>query len=141
MFGLSQDILETIVLCMIGAAVLGVVLVLYWKFIIAGAAAVFCIVVLANHKVPDATEAYKKVVPIITEESDDRLAFIEDCLALTDYTKKQCVNLWENREDDEVAKSDESELQLLDVSNVEYKEKRAEALKKPNAVVGHVVYR
>lgn len=152
MFGLSQDILETIVFCMIGAAVLGVILVLYWRFIIAGAAAVFCIVVLANHKVPDAPSVASvvKEVTTITEEAEDRVAFIEDCLAMTDYSKNQCVKIWEGREDEEehastvmpvVAKPAEGELQLLDVDNVDYKQKRSDALKKPNAVIGQVTYR
>jgi hypothetical protein len=78
---------------------------------------------------------------------DEHEAYIEDCMEVAKYSKTKCENLWTHREDEEpkVAKKpldtvDESELQLLDVSNKEYKARRAAALKKPGAVIGHVTF-
>jgi hypothetical protein len=144
--GISQSTMETLVLSIIAILVLGVILVLYWPFIIAGSAALFCVVVLANHKVPDAPKPRPVDViqtappvvdavpkPVEQEPFDEAKAFMEDCLSQTDYTKKQCEKIWSGREDE-----DESTLKLLDVNNREYKKRRAEALKKPHAVIGHM---
>ena len=142
MFGVSQGMLETIVLCGIAVAVLGVVLVLFWKFILAGVGVLFCFVVLANHK--PAEEPKEEVItasvqstplpPVIEKTEKDM--FLEDCLEYTDYSKKRCEFIWNNRgiEDDV---DENSKVKLLDVENKEYKRLRALALKKKNAVVIH----
>lgn len=70
---------------------------------------------------------------LMTKPENDRKYFIEDCLQFTDYNKAQCEAIWD--------KKDTSETKLLDVENVEYKERRAKALKKPNAVVAHYTLR
>jgi hypothetical protein len=41
----------------------------------------------------------------------------------------------------ETAKTSEGEIKLLDVDNAEYRQRRAEALAKPNAVVGQTTVR
>jgi len=41
----------------------------------------------------------------------------------------------------ETAKTSEGEIKLLEVDNTEYRQKRAEALAKPNAVVGQITLR
>jgi hypothetical protein len=69
----------------------------------------------------------------MTKPENDGKYFIEDCLQFTDYTKAQCEAIWNKREAEEV--------KLLDVDNVKYKQRRAEALKKPNAVVAHYTLR
>ena len=142
MFGVSQSMLETIVLCGIAVAVLGVVLVLFWKFILAGVGVLFCFVVLANHK--PAEEPKEEVItasvqttplPPVVEKTEKDM-FLEDCLEYTDYSKKRCEFIWNNRgiEDDV---DENSKVKLLDVENKEYKRLRALALKKKNAVVIH----
>lgn len=142
--GLSQHTMEIIVLGGIGVFVLGLVFFLWWKQIMIGSLALVAVVVLANHK------PTKPVVPKVEQEQiiiektvvpenpvhidlnegksqDDSKLFLEDCLQLTDYTKAECEAIWNKRE--------AGDQKLLDVENVEYKQRRAEALKKPNAVV------
>lgn len=149
--GLSQNTLEMIVLGGIGVFVLGLIFYLWWKQIVIGAMALTALVVLANHrpKTPVKVEQEqiiieKEVVPqnpvhielnqeLMTKPEDDAKLFIDDCLHFTDYTKAECEKIWNKRET--------GEQKLLDVDNVEYKERRAEALKKPNAIVQHYVLR
>jgi hypothetical protein len=151
--GITQSGMETFVLGTIAVLILGFILVMYWPFIIAGAAALFCVVVLANHKVPDAPKpkAVEVLVPvdesvakpvermIQSEPFDESKAFLQDCVALTDYTKQKCQQIWENREEP-MASQDPVVFKLLNVDNAEYKKRRAEALKKPNAVVSHYTF-
>ena len=66
---------------------------------------------------------------LLTKPEDDRKYFVEDCLSYTDYNKKQCESIWDKRES--------GEQKLLDVDNVAYKKRRAEALKKPGTFVTH----
>jgi len=66
---------------------------------------------------------------LMSKPEDDRKYFIEDCLLYTDYNKKQCEAIWDKRET--------ADQKLLDVDNVAYKKRRAEALKKPGAFVTH----
>ena len=64
---------------------------------------------------------------LITEDSEEKPLFMEDCLKLTDYTEEKCAKIWD--------KIKSPDVELLDVENVEYKKRRAEALKKPGAIV------
>lgn len=146
--GLSQNTLEVIVLGGIGVFVIGLVFYLWWKQIIIGVLGLAAVVVLANHRpktpvkveqeqiiIEKAPATPEVVAPAKQEDNkeDDSKMFIEDCLHFTDYTKAECEKIWNKRET--------GEQKLLDVDNVEYKERRAEALKKPNAVVQHYVLR
>jgi hypothetical protein len=115
--GLSQGTLEIIVFLGIIVAVIGVILVLYWKYIVMGALALGCVAVLANHKstVKDVTplpviEKKEEVInqvkpsveaPIDLSEKDVRKMFMEDCMNLADYTRTQCENLWQDRVQEE----------------------------------------
>lgn len=154
--GMSQSGMEVFVLGMIAVLLLGFVIVMYWPFIVAGGLAVFCVMVLANHADTPVrpVERLAPSTPIIedavakpiekefkTEPFDEAKAFLEDCLNLTDYSKKQCQKIWNNRGDEEVIATDPAVFKLLDVDNKEYKRRRAEALKKQNAVVAHYTVR
>jgi len=110
MFGLSQSSLEVFVLCAIGIGILGFVLFLYWKQIIIGAIGLSCIIVFANHKSPEKVVSTPEVSvqkkeeiinskkeEVVTEQ-DDRSMFIEDCLEYTEYSRKQCIQIWNERE-------------------------------------------
>jgi hypothetical protein len=149
--GISQHTLEMMVVGAIVIGILGVVFVLYWKQIAIGCLALFTLAVMANHvpkekvkpvEVINEVEVQKveppKVEdPVVTKEEakpdTDQKYFMEDCLAFTDYSKKQCEAIWQTREVEEQ--------NLLDVQNVEYKKRRAAALKKPGAFVAHYVFR
>jgi hypothetical protein len=139
--GLSQHTLEMVVIGGIGVFVLGLVFYLWWKQIVIGALALTAVVVLANHKPSKPIkveqeqiiiESKEKTTPKDEESLEDGKMFVEDCLHFTDYSKEQCEAIWTKRE--------VIEEKLLDVDNVEYKTRRAEALKKPNAVVLHATY-
>lgn len=170
MMGISQGNLEILVLCGVVVAILGTLLVLYWKYILAGIGMLFCVVVLANHKPTEPKEEIisvakvstvettetvtqikpiepvrpieppKPVEPVVTAqpEKDEKAMFLEDCLEHTDYSRKHCEKIWSNRET--VTEQDAKDAELLDVSNKEYKKRRAAALKKKNAVVLHATY-
>ena len=159
--GISQHTLEVLVLGTIGVFILGVIFFLYWKQIVIGCLALTAVVVLANHRpktpvVPkveqeqviiEVEKPVEKKISIeegvdpqptnkeelMTKPEDNRKYFLEDCLQYTDYTKAQCEAIWDKR--------DSADTKLLDVENVEYKERRAKALKKPNAVVAHYTLR
>lgn len=143
--GISQSSLNVVALSIVGVFILGAIIFLYWKYIAVGALALFTVVVLANqsydkivaNKVePQVIEQFiiesPKVVPtpkneLITEDSEEKPLFMEDCLRLTDYTEEKCAKIWD--------KNQNADINLLDVENVEYKKRRAEALKKPGAIV------
>ena len=147
--GISQSSLNVVALGIIGVFILGAVIFLFWKYIAVGALALFAVVVLANQSydklepkvadskvVPQVIEQFiiepPKVAPtpkneFITEDSEEKPLFMEDCLRLTDYTEEKCAKIWNKIESEEV--------NLLDVENVEYKKRRSEALKKPGAIV------
>jgi hypothetical protein len=147
--GISQSSLNVVALGIIGVFILGAVIFLFWKYIAVGALALFAVVVLANQSydklepkvadskvVPQVIEQFiiepPKVAPtpkneFITENSEEKPLFMEDCLRLTDYTEEKCAKIWNKIESEEV--------NLLDVENVEYKKRRSEALKKPGAIV------
>jgi hypothetical protein len=116
-----------------------VVLGMYWHIILPGAMLLAVAVLFVS---PDTTEPVAKVsTPMVEKVVTEKDQYMEDCIEVAEYSKKQCEKLWSNRqaEEEELA-VDESELKLLDVSNKEYKARRAAALKKPDAVVGHVTY-
>jgi len=147
--GISQSSLNVVALGIVGVFILGAVIFLFWKYIAVGALALFAVVVLANQSydklepkvadskvVPQVIEQFiiepPKVAPtpkneFITEDSEEKPLFMEDCLRLTDYTEEKCAKIWNKIESEEV--------NLLDVENVEYKKRRSEALKKPGAIV------
>ena len=143
--GISQSSLNVVALGIVGVFILGAIIFLYWKYIAVGALALFTVVVLANqsydkivaNKVePQVIEQFiiepPKVVAtpkneLITEDSEEKPLFMEDCLRLTDYTEEKCAKIWN--------KIQSPDVDLLDVEIVEYKKRRAEALKKPGAIV------
>ena len=163
--GLSQHTLELMVLGFLGILIFGAIFYLYWKQIIFGCLALFGVVVFANHqpskkpepapipvveKIVEVEKVVEKPVEplkplevkpvkptevkppkeeLMTKPEDDRKYFVEDCLSYTDYNKKQCEAIWDKRET--------ADQKLLDVDNVAYKKRRAEALKKPGAFDTH----
>jgi hypothetical protein len=149
--GISQSSLNVVALSIVGVFILGAVIFLFWKYIAVGALALFAVVVLANQSYDklEPKVAENKVVPqvieqfiiepskpppvatpkneFITEDSEEKPLFMEDCLRLTDYTEEKCAKIWN--------KNQNADIKLLDVENVEYKKRRSEALKKPGAIV------
>lgn len=63
----NQSVLECVVIGGVLALVFGTILVMFWKYVVAGLALVFCVVVLANHKTPQPTEVQPVVQPIVQQ--------------------------------------------------------------------------
>jgi hypothetical protein len=117
--GLSQSTMEIMVFVGIFVVVIGVVLVLYWKYIVMGALALGCVAVMANHKstvkeiVPPVFEKKEEVInqvkispekPIdLSEPKDVRKEFMDKCINLADYTRTQCEEIWDDRVHEERA--------------------------------------
>lgn len=143
--GITNSILILAVLLAIAAGVIG----LFWHYILPGVIIIGVCCLFIPTTSDTTTAKVDKVESVVKEEVfDERQAFIKDCMEVAEYPMAKCVGLWEHREVDEptvvktkVDKVDTSELQLIDVDNTEYKERRAEALQKPGAVVGRVTYR
>ena len=122
--GLSQSTMEIMVFVGIFVVVIGVVLVLYWKYIVMGALALGCVAVMANHKptvkdvVPPVIEKKEEVInqvkpqvekPIdLSESKDVRKEFMDKCINLADYTRTQCENIWDDRVKEERTLIEES---------------------------------
>jgi len=127
-FSINQNVLECVVIFGLLALVFGTILVMFWRYIVAGLAAVFCVVVLANHKTPQTpvpettpvkveqslapTEKVEEKppasapVPPVVEvkpepekpQLDEHQAFLIDCMRLTNYEYETCDEMWINRE-------------------------------------------
>ena len=97
MLNMSQKAMEYLVGFGICIAVVGVILVLYWRFIIFGAFGLFCCIVLANRHVDVPVDTAQKV-PVKQEQkieqSEDEKQFIEDCLNSAEYSREECQNIW-----------------------------------------------
>lgn len=62
-YGLSQSMMENIVIVGVIAIILGAILIMLWKQIVIGIMVVACVAVMANHKVPE--QPVKKQIEII----------------------------------------------------------------------------
>jgi hypothetical protein len=146
--GITNAILILGVLFAVAAGVIG----LFWHYILPGAIIIGVLCLFLPPSSGDVTAKFDKTEQVTTtvkeEVFDERQAYMKDCMEVAEYPMAKCAALWEHREESEpvvtktkVDKVDTSELQLLDVDNREYKARRAAALQKPNAVVGHVTFR
>ena len=146
--GLDQSLTE--VLIVIGAImiVIGFLVVLFWQYIVAGAVIFLALTVFSHHIEPN-----KEVQVVEKNEMMDKRSYMDDCEALTDKSEL-CEDLWKERDGIVLKGAIETVMpamtsitgekeafmpavavKLLDVENKEYKERRAVALKKPNAVI------
>lgn len=145
--GVTNAILILGVLFAVAAGVIG----LFWHYILPGAIIIGVLCLFLPPSADKTTEAKApvQVETVVKQETfDERQAYMKDCMEVSEYPMAKCAALWDHREESEpvvtktkVDKVDTSELQLIDVDNTEYKARRAEALQKPNAVVGHVTFR
>jgi len=115
--GITQGRLETIIIFTIIAIGIGIICVLYWKFLLAGFFALVIIFVFSRSEgTPEPLNAIAKVAPpvvidetppkvevkpepvkpIVAEMSREQKEFMEDCLSLADK-KSICEELWKQR--------------------------------------------
>ena len=154
--GITQSIAILLVLAAVAAGVIG----LFWHYILPGAiiiGVVSLFLVLPEDKPKPVTEIVEIEVEKIVEKPvekpfDEHEAFVQDCVNVAEYSVRKCEKLWANRMDNEesvrnggdinedVAFKRANGAKLLKVDNKEYNRRRAEALKKPNAVVLQATY-
>jgi hypothetical protein len=132
--GLTQLQTETLVSVAIVMIAVGFILVLFWKYVVAGAI-VLSVLTVFTHSVTASNET-EPVAKVAIQKSVEPVkgADLDDCMALTGKSDI-CEELADNGH---VIKA--ASVALLDVDNEEYKSRRAEALKKPGAVVIKATY-
>ena len=112
--GITQGRLETIIIFTIIAIGIGIICVLYWKFLLAGFFALVIIFVFSRHEgspeplnvvaktappvVIDEVlpKAEVKADPVIAGMSNEQKEFMDDCMSLTNKTSV-CEDLWKQR--------------------------------------------
>jgi hypothetical protein len=112
--GITQGRLETIIIFTIIAIGIGIICVLYWKFLLAGFFALVVIFVFSRHEgSPEPLNVVAKTAPppVVVEEnlpkiepakpvvasiSNEQKEFMEDCVSLTNKTSV-CEDLWKQR--------------------------------------------
>ena len=119
--GITQGKLETIIIFTVIAIGIGIIAVLYWKFLLAGFFALVIIFVFSRHEpdieviakpapIPTVIEEPKTVIevkpeplkpePVVVESKQISKAeqeFMDDCLSLADK-KSICEDLWKQRQ-------------------------------------------
>ena len=113
--GITQGRLETIIIFTVIAIGIGIIAVLYWKFLLAGFFALVIIFVFSRHEpdieviakpapIPTVIEEPKTVIevkpePVVESKqiSKAEQEFMEDCLSLADK-KSICEELWKQRQ-------------------------------------------
>jgi hypothetical protein len=117
--GITQGRLETIIIFTVIAIGIGIIAVLYWKFLLAGFFALVIIFVFSRHEPDIEVIAKPAPIPTVIEEpnktdntvievkpepvveskqiSKAEQEFMEDCLSLADK-KSICEDLWKQRQ-------------------------------------------
>jgi len=117
--GITQGRLETIIIFTVIAIGIGIIAVLYWKFLLAGFFALVIIFVFSRHEPDIEVIAKPAPIPTVIEEpnktdntvievkpepvveskqiSKSEQEFMEDCLSLADK-KSICEDLWKQRQ-------------------------------------------
>lgn len=107
--GITQGRLETIIIFTVIAIGIGIVCVLYWKFLLAGVFALITIFIFSHHETPIESVAEVKT-PVITEANAEPPAkpvevkvdpeykrFMEECVSLAGKTD-MCEELWKDKQ-------------------------------------------
>lgn len=118
--GISQGKLETIIIFTVIAIGIGIICILYWKFLLAGVFALITIFVFSHHEgnekslVSDIVSEVKSdtkavAVPYVIEEvhasqaevskgrKTDKQKFLDDCNRLAGKPD-ECLDMWKERE-------------------------------------------
>ena len=112
--GITQGRLETIIIFTVIAIGIGLICVLYWKFLLAGFFALVIIFVFSRSEgTPEPLNVVAKTAspvvidevlpkaevksdPVIAGMSNEQKEFMEDCMSLTNKTSV-CEDLWKQR--------------------------------------------
>ncbi len=115
--GITQGRLETIIIFTVIAIGIGIICVLYWKFLLAGFFALVIIFVFSRSEgspevlnviaktappvvidevLPKAEVKPEPVKPVVAQMSKEQKEFMDDCMSLTNKTSV-CEDLWKQR--------------------------------------------
>jgi hypothetical protein len=115
--GITQGRLETIIIFTVIAIGIGIIAVLYWKFLLAGFFALVIIFVFSRSEgTPEPLDVIAKTAPpvvieelepkieikpepvqtVVSQVNKEQKEFMEDCLSLADK-KSICEDLWKQR--------------------------------------------
>jgi hypothetical protein len=120
-YGLTPSILQVLIV----AGVVLVIIGMYWKYILSGAAVLFTLFVFASGNTVTATNVPNATIlavkPVESEQQRWYRQFMEDCITIAENSKETCDNIWNDR------MMDESHLEVnpdAELSNASYKMKR-----------------
>lgn len=143
--GVTHQVLVLGALFFIIAAVIG----LFWHYILPGALIIGALVLFYDPSMVKPDNTTPQVVQK-APEFDEHGAYIKDCVEVAAYSKEQCEALWLGHSIEEDSGKAEvksevdfkpiSQVKFLDVENEEYKARRDEVAKNPNAVVYQATY-
>lgn len=115
--GITQGRLETIIIFTVIAIGIGIICVMYWKFLLAGFFALVIIFVFSRSEgspevlnviaktappvvidevLPKAEVKPEPVKPVVAQMSKEQKEFMDDCMSLTNKTSV-CEDLWKQR--------------------------------------------
>jgi hypothetical protein len=109
LLGPNQNLAESIIMFVIGAGILGIIIVNYWRILLAGALGISFICVMANHKdgsTPDFSQGLSQATSFVngsqsTQDQDDKKAFYADCMSIKSNTMRYCNEVWAERQGEE----------------------------------------
>lgn len=96
-YGITPSVLQIIIVAAIAVVILG----MFWQYVIAGAAILFCVYVFVMPTDASTKEVKKPetVNSVILEEKDDTpIEYIQDCMRLTGKNDFDCKLMWHDRE-------------------------------------------
>lgn len=98
--GITPSVLQILIVAAIAVVILG----MYWQYVIAGAAILFCVYVFVMPTDASTKEVKKPetVKSVVVEEKDDTpIEYIQDCMRLNSKSEFDCKVLWHDRENNE----------------------------------------
>lgn len=104
-FGISTSALETLIILAIGSAIVGVLLVNYWRILLTGALGISFVTVLASHNSDSIFDPKAAVTEVQNALQTEKQIFWSDCMSIVGNTKSYCQEVWADRQPDEDSKS------------------------------------
>lgn len=97
--GITQGSLETIIIFAVIAIGIGIIAILYWKFILAGVFALVFLYIFAHHDYPEA-KSLEKIDAVVAPVEKKLSAYekhMEECISLTSK-EDMCEDLWKDKQ-------------------------------------------
>ena len=95
--GITQGRLETIIIFTVIAIGIGIICILYWKFLLAGIFGLLILFIFAHHEPTVAKDTMVQDSPVVSVEvpkvDPEQDKYMKDCLSLTGK-QNMCEELW-----------------------------------------------